>query len=173
MPEILHVGKIVNTHGIRGEVKIVPNTDFADQRFAVGAKLTVLTTPPVAVTIASAREHKGLPLVTFRGYTDINQVLPFKGALLGATGTPDVDLADDEFMYKDIIGLDVVDTAGATLGTVREIISPGANDVWVVNRPGHQDLLLPYLRSVMLKVDLDNHKVTVDVPEGLDPEDAN
>ncbi|KRM88225.1 ribosome maturation factor RimM [Lacticaseibacillus thailandensis] len=173
MSAYLHVGKIVNTHGIRGEVKVMPNTDFAAQRFAAGAELVVLTTPPVTVTIASVRIHKGLPLLTFRGYDDINQVLPFKGAMLGATGTPDVELEDDEFMYKDVIGLTVVDTDGHTIGTVREILSPGANDVWVVDRPGHQDLLLPYLHSVMLNVDLTHQQVIVDVPEGLDPEDAN
>jgi 16S rRNA processing protein RimM len=67
--------------------------------------------------------------------------------------------------------MDVQDVDGNSLGTIKEILSPGANDVWVVGRKGKQDLLLPYIASVVLKVDVPGKVTVVDVPEGLDPDE--
>ncbi|WDF83700.1 ribosome maturation factor RimM [Lacticaseibacillus pabuli] len=173
MPEFYHVGKIVNTHGIKGEVKVVATTDFPETRFKKGAKLVILGKTTTPVTITSSRVHKGTVLMTFDGYQDINEVLPFKGQLLGVreADLDQTDLEDNEYFYKDIIGLNVQDADGNEIGTVSEILSPGANDVWVVKRRGKQDLLLPYIESVVLRVDVSNKLTVVDIPEGLDPDE--
>lgn len=163
------VGKIVNTHGLRGEVRVIATTDFAAERFAAGSKLVVETNPPTPVTVASSRTHKGLTLVQFEGYADIDAVLPFKGQELTVAAEDQQPLHEpDSYYYHDIIGLTVIAVSDEKIGTVREILSPGPNDVWVITRPGKSDLLLPFLKSVVTEVNLDRREAHVVVPEGLD-----
>lgn len=168
MTQRLTVGKIVNTHGLRGEVRVIAETDFPEQRFAPGSKLFVETSPATPVTVASTRQHKQFTLVTFTGLTDINQVEAFKGhALTVDAAVLAHDLAPDTYYYADIVGLTIITDAGETLGTVSEILPLGPNDVWVVQRPGKADVLLPFLKSVVTKVDLATKTAYVTVPEGL------
>ncbi len=173
MPEFYHVGKIVNTHGIRGEVRVIATTDFPEKRFKKGAKLFVLTQPVQAVTVAGNRKHKDFTLLTFEGFGNINEVLPFKGFELGvdASTLEEAPLDDDEFYYKDIVGMTIQTEDGAVVGQVKEIMELGPNDVWVVKRRGKQDLLLPFIKSVVLNVDVASRTATVEIPEGLDPDE--
>lgn len=164
-----HVGKIVNTHGIKGEVKVVPITDFADERFQVGNDLAIEKNGEyVPVTVESARPHKGMELIKFQGLDNINDVQTFRNCYLDVSEDQQDDLADGQYYYRQIIGLDVVTSDGRRLGQIKEILSPGANDVWVVQRPGKDDLLLPVIKDVIKKVDLDNHQVLVELMEGLE-----
>ncbi|QVI33581.1 ribosome maturation factor RimM [Lacticaseibacillus chiayiensis] len=167
MPEYYDIGTIVNTHGIRGEVRVLVTTDFPKQRFQVGKIVYVATSPKTALTIQSVREHKGLTMLTFKGYTDINQVLPFKGKKLQVTDAALQPLDAGSYYYKDIIGLTVIDEHGQTLGQVSEILSPGPNDVWVIPRIGKSEILLPFLKSVVQSIDLERKEAHVIVPEGL------
>ena len=77
-------------------------------------------------------------------------------------------LDDGQYYYHQIIGLDVETTDGQKLGKIKEILSPGANDVWVVERPEKRDLLLPVIDDVIKKVDLDQQLVIVELMEGLE-----
>ncbi|GAA3615473.1 ribosome maturation factor RimM [Secundilactobacillus similis] len=169
------VGTIVNTHGIRGELRVVATTDFPKERFRKGSQLGVFkqesdAQPVKTVTIASSRQHKGFILITLAGYGDINTVLPLKGMTLKVAETEltDNDLDDGQYYYHQIIGLDVVTETGEHLGKIKEIMAPGANDVWVVERPEKDDLLLPVIDQVVKTVDLEAHQVTVELMEGLD-----
>ncbi|KRN29625.1 16S rRNA processing protein RimM [Lactobacillus selangorensis] len=174
MPEFYRVGRIVNTQGLKGELRILATTDFPDARFQAGQRLYIQTKQgPVAVTVKSHRKHKNFELLTFEGYDDINAVEQFKGDDLEvAAADRGTDLSADEYYYNDIIGLTVKDVqTGNPIGTVTDIMDLGPNDVWVVERDGKSDLLLPYLKSVVLKVDLQDKTATVDVPAGLDDED--
>lgn len=170
-----NVGKIVNTHGIRGELKVVSTTDFPEERFKKGSQLAVFKnnndqTPFQTVTLTAARNHKGFTLLTFDGYDDINTVLPFKGMVLKVADNQltENDLDEGEYYYHQIIGLTVVDLEGQVIGTVKEIMAPGANDVWVVERFDKSELLLPVIKQVVRQVDLVNRRVEVDLMEGLD-----
>ena len=78
------------------------------------------------------------------------------------------DLRPGEYYYHQIVGLDAVTVDGENLGKIKEILSPGANDVWVVARPGKSDLLLPKIDQVIKRVDLDQGEVIVELMEGLD-----
>ncbi|WP_461213160.1 ribosome maturation factor RimM [Lacticaseibacillus sp. GG6-2] len=167
MPTLYHVGNIVNTHGIKGELRVIATTDFPKQRFAPGAKLVIDTTPPTNVTVASSRKHKGFILVTLTGYADINQVEAFKGHTLNVTEAEQQALTEGEYYYRDIIGLHVIDQNDTELGVVSEILSPGANDVWVIPRSGKSDVLLPFLKDVVKSIDVANKVAHVEVPEGL------
>ncbi|MFD1318977.1 ribosome maturation factor RimM [Loigolactobacillus zhaoyuanensis] len=164
------VGKIVNTHGIRGEVRVMATTDFPAERFQPGGKLYIQPAGKLqALTIKTHRRHKNFNLLSFVELPDLTAVEPIKGQTVLVAGDDRQELAPDEgYYYRDIIGLKIVDQAtNADLGTVKEILSPGANDVWVVARPGKKDWLLPYLKQVVLDVDLATQQATVDLPEGL------
>ncbi|MFD1440163.1 ribosome maturation factor RimM [Lacticaseibacillus hegangensis] len=167
MAELYTVGKIVNTHGIKGELKVMPVTDFPEQRFAPGSQLVIEGKTPLTVTVAGARKQKAMYLLKLKEFDDINDVERFKGLALGVADADVQDLSEGEYYYHDIIGLTVIDQTGASLGQVSEILSPGANDVWVIPRPGKPDVLLPFLKSVVLRIDLDAKVAHVDVPEGL------
>ncbi|ANZ62107.1 ribosome maturation factor RimM [Secundilactobacillus paracollinoides] len=169
------VGTIVNTHGIRGELKVVTTTDFPDQRFKKGSQLAVFKKesdqkPKQTITIASSRQHKGFMLITLEGVADINEVLPLKGTTLKVSddNLSDSDLDDGQYYYHQIIGLAVVTEDGEHLGEIKEILAPGANDVWVVARPEKDDLLLPVIDQVVKRVELDKNQVVVELMEGLE-----
>lgn len=95
MTEELTVGRLVNTHGIRGEIKVLSHTDFPDVRFAAGKKLQVIPadgSSKFEVTVESAREHKGMFIIKLKGYTNINEVEKYKGSLLKVPSNDLVDL---------------------------------------------------------------------------------
>lgn len=166
------VGKVVNTHGIRGELKVLSQTDFADVRFAAGKKLIMLNEESGAtleVKIISSRAHKNVYILKLEGFDDINIVEKYKGWVLKVSESELVPLDEGEYYYHEIIGCSVVTEEGEELGTISEILSPGANDVWVVDRPkakGKQ-LLLPVIDDVLVKVNVKEKLVTVRLMEGL------
>lgn len=166
------VGKIVNTHGIRGDVKVLPQTDFADQRFASGSKLLMVNEESGEsreVKIVSSREQKNVYLIKLDGFNNINDVEKFKGWLLKISETEQDELEEGQYYYHQIIGCGVVTEDGEELGTISEILSPGANDVWVVDRPKSKgkQLLLPVIDEVVLDVNITDKRVTVRLMEGL------
>ena len=162
--DFYNVGKIVNTHGIRGDVRVMPTTDFVAERFAKGQDLYLQQAgEPLKLTVESARQHKGFILVKFVGYDNINDVQAFRDHELMVSGKDQQPLEDGQYYYHQIIGLSVKTVDGEELGTIKEILSPGANDVWVVQRDGKKDLLLPVIDDVVKDVDLDAGEVTVEL----------
>jgi len=168
--KLFNVGKLVNTHGIRGEVKVVSQTDFPEVRFAEGSRL-ILVDPEkhvqVPVTVESARLHKNMYIVKLKEYDNINDVEKYKGWMLKVSEEHLIDLDEDEYYYHEIIGCRVITDEGKELGTITEILTPGANDVWVVKRPGGKQALLPVIDEVILKVDVPEKTVHVHIMEGL------
>lgn len=170
MDDILKVGKIVNTHGIRGEVRIIPITDFVEERFQKGQSLLIKmpSGEEKTVTIKSHRKHKQFELVTFDHYETINDVESFKGLTLYIAKDQLHSLPDGEFYYYEIIGCSVVTDDGQEIGEVKEILSPGANDVWVVSdKNSKKEYYIPYIDDVVLQVDIKNKKVIIHPMEGL------
>lgn len=167
------IGTIVNTHGIRGELKIKAITDFADDRFQKGQAIYRLDKGQyVKEMIAKARVHKGMWLVTFEGVDNINQVEIFKGQDVFVDEEDRDDLDDGEYYYNEIIGCTVVDLDGQTLGEIKEIMTTGANDVWIMKRPKGKDGLIPMIDDVVKEVNVADKVITIDVLEGLlDDED--
>ena len=167
--DFYNVGKIVNTHGIRGDVRVMPTTDVVAERFAKGQDLYLQQAgEPLKLIVESARQHKGFILVKFVGYDNINDVQAFRDHELMVSGKDQQPLEDGQYYYHQIIGLSVKTVDGEELGTIKEILSPGANDVWVVQRDGKKDLLLPVIDDVVKDVDLDAGEVIVELMEGLE-----
>jgi len=175
LTEWYFVGKIVNTHGIRGEVRVISQTDFPDERYAEGSHLYVgkdRSSNKTELTVEAHRRHKNFDLLKFAGLDSINDVEGFKGESLFISEDQLSDLGEHEFYYHEIIGCEVYDENNNLLGKISEILSPGANDVWVVKRKGKKDLLLPYIEDVVKNVDPEAKRVEVELIPGLvDDED--
>jgi 16S rRNA processing protein RimM len=170
MQQLFNVGKIVNTHGIRGELKILATTDFPEDRFAKGSELLIIPEDgkaPVPVTIETARFQKNIVVAKFKEYHNINDVEKYKGSLLKVSAERLGELEENEFYFHEVVGLEVVTEDGEKLGVVKEILTPGANDVWVVTMPDGKELLLPYIEGVILEVNVPEKRVTVRLMEGL------
>ena len=168
-----NVGKIVNTQGLQGEMRVLSVTDFAEERFKKGNKLALFDKKDqfvMDVEIASHRKVKNFDIIKFKGMYHINEIEKFRDFTLKVREEDLTDLEDGEFYYHEIIGLEVYEN-DILLGTIKEILQPGANDVWVVKRKGKRDLLLPYIPPVVLGIDIEQGRVDVEIPEGLDDED--
>jgi len=169
--EYLRVGQLVNTHGLRGEVKIKGNTDFPEQRFALG-KTVWLTHPTqseaLPLTVSHVRNHKSSLLVQFQEWNTINQAELYKGGWFVVPPDDEIVDGDDGFYFHQIIGCQVVTTDGEQIGKVKEILTLPANDVWVVARDGAKDLLLPYIEDIVKEVDVSKHQIRIEWMEGLE-----
>lgn len=165
-----NVGKIVNTHGIRGEVRVLSNTDFPEERFAKGEALTIFDEKDnkvIDLVVKSSRQHKQFYLVVFEGLENINFVEKYKGMTLKVSEDQLFELEENEFYYHEIMGCTVVSEDGEEIGVVEDIYTPGANDVWGIKRKGKKDALIPYIEDVVKDIDIENKKITIHVMEGL------
>ncbi len=173
MTNYYDVGKIANTHGIKGELKVFPTTDFVEKRFVKKAELFIKHAGQmIKVHIKSVRKQKNFLLVLFEEYADINDVELYKSDLLYVNEADLHELEENTYYYHDIIGLKVEDEeSGQVYGEVTEILSPGANDVWVVAEPNGKTFMLPFIKQVVKQIDLDNKIVKVELLEGLRDED--
>ncbi|MTH52720.1 ribosome maturation factor RimM [Bacillus mangrovi] len=165
-----NVGKIVNTHGIRGEIRVVSVTDFAEERYKPGKTIFLFgeqKDQPKEVVIDSHRKHKNFDLLTLKGYPNINDVEPFKGMTIRVPESELGDLQENEFYFHEIIGCTVYTEQGEEIGTVREILTPGANDVWVIKRPRRKDVLIPYIGEIVKEIDPASKKIIISLMEGL------
>ena len=164
------VGKVANTHGIKGELKIFSVTDFPEERFRKGSELYLdhsLLKEQILVTVESAKLQKNTYIVKLKEFNNINEVEKYKGGVLRVSEEARIELEDDEFYYGDIIGCEVWSDEGEKLGKVTEILKTGANDVWVVERDQGKEILLPYIDDCILEVNITEKKVKVHVMEGL------
>lgn len=169
MSELYNVGKIVNTQGLKGEVRVISRTDFPDERYKKGASLLLIQDgkAPIELIVASHRKHKNFDILSFEGMHSINDVEKFRDGILKITADQLQDLPENEFYLHEIVGMSVQSEDGELLGKIKEVLSPGANDVWVIQRPKQKDLLIPYIEPVVKKVDLENQMVTIHLLEGL------
>jgi len=170
MEKWFNVGKIVNTHGIRGEVRVISRTDFPEERYKKGNTLYIFmekSKEPIEVIVKSHRVHKSFDLLSFEGYDNINLVEKFKGAMLKVPESQLGELNEGEYYFHEIIGCTVVTEEGETVGTVSEILTPGANDVWVVKRDNGKEVLIPYIEDVVKKVDVERKTITIRPMKGL------
>jgi len=170
MERWLNIGKIVNTHGVRGEVRVWPQTDFPEVRFKPGNTLWMIPPnagEPVPAVVQSAREQKNVYVLKLQDIDDRDGAEARKGWELKVPAEERVPLSEGEYYVSDIVGCSVVTEEGETLGVVADVLTPGANDVWVVRRPAGQDVLLPVIDEVVLDVDPAAKRIKVRLMEGL------
>lgn len=167
MEDLLQVGAIANTHGVRGEVKVFPMTDDVNRFRKLKQVLLDTGKEQKELTITQVKFFKNLVILKFKGYDSINDVEKWKGMPLYVTREQAVKCGKDEYFIADLIGLSVEDEEGEALGELFDVLATGANDVYVIRKPGRRDLLLPAIKECIRKVDLKERRMQVHVLEGL------
>ena len=167
MEDLLQVGIITSTHGVRGEVKVYPTTD--DPRRFRRLKEVVLDTGREKLNpeIEGVKFFKQFVILKFKGLDNINDIEKYRQKSLYVTRKNAVRLQRDEYFIADLIGLKVQDEDGTELGTVKDVIETGANDVYEVEMADGRSLLLPAIKQCILNVDVENGMMQVHVLEGL------
>ena len=170
------VGTIVNTHGIRGELKVLPSSDFIEQRFKKGNALRAQH-PDLAstteLTVERFRDQKTNLIVKFAGIEEINQALQYKGWKLQVSESKLGHLSDGEYYIHQIIGCDVYLPDGTLLGSISNVLQPGANDVWEVLAAGEKagrsakTYYIPYIGEVVKWIDIQQKRISIEPMEGL------
>jgi len=165
----LAVGQIVGPHGIKGEVKVAPLTDFPE-RFRAGNRVflgvTTGETDATPTEIAAARPHQDRWLVLFSDIKDRNAAESLRDQYILIPEEEAMPLGEHENYAHDLIGLDVETADGQALGKLVEILFTPANDVYIVRGP-QGETLVPATREVVLQVDLAAKRMTIALPEGL------
>lgn len=167
MDEEIIIGKIVAPHGVRGDIRILPLTEkpdlFLDLEYLLlegGKKLTV----------KNARFQKRMILVTTKEITSMNEaeLLRDKNIYIKAEDLP--ELEDDEFYVADLVGIPVYDLEGKQIGTFKDSLSTGSNDVYIIAVPGAKDILVPALKEYFKEINLAEKRIVVKLPEWTDEE---
>ena len=167
MEDLLQVGIITSTHGVRGEVKVYPTTD--DPRRFRRLKEVVLDTgrEKMNLEIEGVKFFKQFVILKFKGLDNINDIEKYRQKSLYVTRKNAVRLQRDEYFIADLIGLKVQDEDGKELGTVKDVIETGANDVYVVSKDGAKDLLIPAIHACIQNVDVAAGQMEVHLLPGL------
>ena len=167
LSDMLRVGIVINTHGIRGEVKLWPTTDDVN-RFHKGLVLYLdAKEGPKQVTVSSVKHFKNLVILKFEGIDSINEIERYKGCDLYVSREDAIPLAEGEFYVCDLVGCEVVEEDGTRVGTLTDVMTTGANDVYVVTTDAKKEVLLPVIPDCIKNVDIAAKKVTVFLMPGL------
>lgn len=163
----LQVGVITQTHGIRGEVKVFPTTDDASRFKKLKEVIMDTGRERLTLEIEGVKFFKQYAILKFKGYDSINDIEKYKNAKLYVTRDKAVKLKKDEYFIADLIGLDVVTDEREYFGRLKDVMSTGANDVYVVTREDGSEVLLPAIKECVKSVDMEQGQITVHIMEGL------
>ncbi len=167
MEDLLQVGVITTTHGVRGEVKVFPTTD--DPARFKKLKNVVLDTGKemIDLEVAGVKFFKNMVIVKFKGIDDINDVEKYRKKSLYVTRENAVKLKKNEYFIADLIGLKAQSDEGEDLGEISDVLQTGANDVYVISKAGADDILLPAIKDCVKEVDIENGTILVHLLPGL------
>lgn len=168
MKEYLEIGQIVNTYGIKGFLKIVPYTDDP-RRFDKLKTIYLEKNGKVEeVRIEEVKYHKNLVLLKLENVCSIEEAEKYKNSILKIKREDAVKLPQNSYFIVDLLGIDVYTEDNLHLGKIVDIFPTGSNDVYVVKDELGKQILLPAIKSVIHKVDIENKKMTVSLMEGLE-----
>ena len=155
MKDLIRVGVIINTFGVKGEVKIYPDIDYFDELERVFIK-------DKEYKIEKLREQKGIIIAKFEGIDDINQIESLKNEEVMIALEDRPELPEGKHYVGDLLGLEVITEDGQVLGTLDNIYNTGANDIYEVG-----EILLPATDEVIKQIDMENKKIIVHLLKGL------
>ena len=168
MKDYFEIGKIVNTVGISGEVKVFPTTDDV-RRFDLLDEISILLNGSMLTKkVKNRRYHKNLVMLKLEGVEDVDSAEKFRGGIIVIDRSDALPLADNEYYISDLIGLTVETEDGRLLGLIKDVLVTGANDVYIVKREDAKDLLIPAIAECILKVDIEKKHMLVHLLEGLE-----
>jgi len=159
---LIKIGKIVNTHGIKGELRLLSKFPYKDKIFIPG--MTIYINKEIEETINSYRKHKNFDMITLKGYTNINEVLKYKGKT-AYINSEDIMLDKDKYLDEEIIGLEVI-YENNTKGKIYNI-ERYDKTVLLVIKDDEKEYLIPYNDNIIDKIDINNKKIYIKDIKGL------
>ena len=166
--DLLEVGKIVNTHGLRGEVKVVPWTDYREVFEDIDFVYVKKKSEYERLDVKGIKYQKNNLIVRFSQIADINMAEKYKNQVIYAERKILGELPEGMYYIADLIGLDIVTEDGEKIGTVSDVFNTGSNDIYEVKREGKKNLLLPVIDDVVLNINVEGGKITVRMMDGLE-----
>ena len=166
MEQFLQVGVISSTHGIRGEVKVFPTTDDPARFKKLKNVLLDTGKERIELEIQSVKFFKQFVIVKFRGIDNINDIEKYKGKSLMVPREDAVQLEEDEYYIADLIGMEVY-TDGGRLGTLKDVMETGANEVYIIDSDEHGEVLVPAIQDCILDVDVEKQTMKIRLMDGL------
>lgn len=160
MKEFLDCGQIVNTHGVHGEVRIVPWADSPDFL----CQFSTLYVDGGALPVTASRVHKGSVIARLQGVDTVEAAMALKGKTVQLRRA-DAKLPEGAFFLADVIGLEVVDENGHKLGTLKEVLSPSVQQVYVVE--GQREIMIPAVPEFILETNIEAGYIKVRLIEGM------
>jgi len=164
--EYLTVGKITNTHGVKGELKVIPTTSDISRFDYLKIVWVEKDGRLTEYFVDNVRYHKNFVLIKLHGIDTMDKAVELKNCDLKVNRKNARPLGENEFFIVDLIGCDVYE-GDALLGKITDVLQTGSNDVYVVNGDKYGEILIPALEDVVLDVDIKGKKIWVVLPEGL------
>ena len=164
---LLRVGVISNTHGVKGEVKVFPTTDDLERFKLLKDVLLDTGKELLPLEVTGVKFFKNQAILKFKGIDNINDIEKYKGKDLLVTRENAVPLEDGEYFICDLIGCTVVTEEGESIGELTEVMQTAANDVYVVTKPDGEELLIPVTDECVKEVSPEEKKITVHLLEWI------
>ena len=173
MEQLLRIGVLTRPHGVRGEAKVFPTTDYPERFEEVTEVILKTRKGDIRTRIDSVRYFKNLAIVKFTCFSNPEEIQGLAGSDILITRDQAQPLDEGEYYIADLIGCRVVAAedseafAGQELGEVKDVLQTGANDVYVVKMPSGSELLLPVIPACIRQVDIEAGLITVNLMKGL------
>lgn len=164
MSEYVNIGKIANTHGIKGELKIIPLTD--DKTRYEDLEYVFIEDETDKFYIEKIWYNKNLVMIKFKNFDNINDVLKFKNKFINVHKENLVKLPEDTYFIFDLIGIDVYTSDNTKIGSIKDVLQTGANDVYIINN-GKKEILIPAVKEIVKEVNLNEKTMIIEPIEGL------
>ena len=157
----IYVGDIVNTHGIKGEIKIISHFKYKSNVFIKGTPIYIGKDKEKQI-INSYRRHKIFDMITILGFDDINEVLKYKGQSVYIDKN---EVKIDGILNEELINMDVYNNE-SFIGKVTDVLNNGVYDILVIEK-GNNRNLVPNINEFINNIDLNNNKIEINMLEGL------
>lgn len=167
MEQLLQVGVITSTHGLKGEVKVYPTTDYPERFEEIKEVLLDTGRTKMPIHIKSVRYFKNLVILKFKEFNDINEIEKYKQCSLWVTRENATPLYEDEYYIADLIGCQTYLEDGSHFGELVDVMETGANDVYVIKTEDGKEVLVPAIKDCILDVDVEAEKIVIHLLDGL------
>ena len=161
--EYFTIGRIVNTQGIRGQVRVIPQTDDI-KRFELLKNIEVFTESSASSEIFDIEKvsyHKNFVLLKLKGINDMTAAEKLKGGIIKISRDAALPLEDNEYYISDLYGMEVITDDGKKVGEISDVLFTGANDVYVIKADGQKDVLIPAVKKYILSVDISENIMVI------------
>ena len=163
MEKDLEIGQIVNTHGLRGDLKVMPWCDDP----TVFDELAYVIIDEIEYNIEKSRMQKNMVLLKLEGIDNINEAEKYRNKILTVPREEMGDLPEGTYYICDLLGCSVETVSGRKLGKIVDIIKTGSNDVYVVEDDGKKQVLIPVIDEVVKSVDIEERMIVIEPLKGL------